>query len=153
MNLDVDEFVMMMYTGHVCTHSVGSMTDSGCWGPTLHSTSSLQVSNLTAYNTLVLNTNTLKFLRSFLIEWIFYKAFIVLVLCKYPVFNTCIDLCLFGIHLLLTGHDGGMIVFKLERERPAFAPHQSILFYVKEKYLRKLDFNSSKDTAVMQLRG
>lgn len=46
-----------------------------------------------------------------------------------------------------------MIVFKLERERPAFAAHQNILYYVKERYLRKLDFNSSKDTAVMQLRG
>jgi len=55
--------------------------------------------------------------------------------------------------LLMAGHDGGMIIFKLERERPAFAVHQNVLYYVKERYLRKLDFNTSKDIAVMQLRG
>ena len=46
-----------------------------------------------------------------------------------------------------------MIIFKLERERPAFSVHQNLLYYVKDRYLRKLDFNTSKDTAVMQLRG
>ena len=46
-----------------------------------------------------------------------------------------------------------MIVFKLERERPAFAVNGNILYYVKERYLRKLDFTTSKDTAIMQLRG
>ena len=51
------------------------------------------------------------------------------------------------------GHDSGMVIFKLERERPAFAVVQNILYYVKERYLRKLDFNTSKDTACMQLRG
>jgi len=55
--------------------------------------------------------------------------------------------------LMCAGHDGGMIIFKLERERPAFAVHQNVLYYVKERYLRKLDFNTSKDVAVMQLRG
>jgi coatomer subunit alpha len=55
--------------------------------------------------------------------------------------------------IFLTGHDGGMIIFKLERERPAFSVHQNLLYYVKDRYLRKLDFNTSKDVAVMQLRG
>eukprot|EP00069_Balaena_mysticetus_P009418 bmy_06316T0 len=50
------------------------------------------------------------------------------------------------------GHDGGMIVFKLERERPAYAVHGNMLHYVKDRFLRQLDFNSSKDVAVMQLR-
>lgn len=45
-----------------------------------------------------------------------------------------------------------MIVFKLERERPAYAVHGSVLYYVKDRFLRQLDFNSSKDVAVMQLR-
>lgn len=45
-----------------------------------------------------------------------------------------------------------MIVFKLERERPAYAVHGNMLYYVKDRFLRQLDFNSSKDTAVMQLR-
>ena len=52
----------------------------------------------------------------------------------------------------LQGHDSGMIVFKLERERPAYAVHGNMLYYVKDRFLRQLDFNSSKDTAVMQLR-
>ena len=47
----------------------------------------------------------------------------------------------------------GMVVFKLERERPAFAVHGNILYYVKERYLRKLDFTTQKDRPVMQLRG
>ncbi len=51
------------------------------------------------------------------------------------------------------GHDSGMIIFKLERERPAYAVHQNVLYYVKERHLRKLDLNTSKDVAVMQLRG
>lgn len=54
--------------------------------------------------------------------------------------------------LLFPGHDGGMIVFKLERERPAYAVHGNVLYYVKDRFLRQLDFNSSKDVAVMQLR-
>lgn len=57
------------------------------------------------------------------------------------------------LNLFAAGHDSGMIVFKLERERPAHAVHNNFLFYVKDKYLRKLDFNTSKDGAVMQLRG
>lgn len=31
----------------------------------------------------------------------------------------------------LPGHDSGMIVFKLERERPAYAVHGNILYYTK----------------------
>eukprot|EP00057_Strongylocentrotus_purpuratus_P019118 XP_011673592.1 PREDICTED: coatomer subunit alpha isoform X1 [Strongylocentrotus purpuratus] len=57
------------------------------------------------------------------------------------------------LNLFAAGHDSGMIVFKLERERPAYATHNNILFYVKERYLRKLDFTTSKDVPVMQLRG
>lgn len=31
----------------------------------------------------------------------------------------------------MPGHDSGMIVFKLERERPAYAVHGNTLYYVK----------------------
>ena len=48
------------------------------------------------------------------------------------------------------GHD--RCIFKLERERPAHAMSGNILYYVKEKYLRKLDLTTSRDTAVMQIR-
>lgn len=58
-----------------------------------------------------------------------------------------------SLNIFAAGHDSGMIIFKLERERPAYAVHNNILFYVKDRYLRKLEFGSSKDSAVMQLRG
>ncbi|GFG36116.1 hypothetical protein Cfor_03758 [Coptotermes formosanus] len=58
-----------------------------------------------------------------------------------------------SLNLFAAGHDSGMIIFKLERERPAYAVHGNILYYVKDRFLRKLDFTTSKDTAVMQLRG
>lgn len=57
-----------------------------------------------------------------------------------------------NLNLFAAGHDSGMIVFKLERERPAYAVHGNALFYVKDRFLRQLDFHSSKDVAVMQLR-
>lgn len=58
-----------------------------------------------------------------------------------------------SLNLFAAGHDSGMIIFKLERERPAYAVYGNLLFYVKERLLRRLDFTTSKDTAVMQLRG
>ncbi|KAK2187376.1 hypothetical protein NP493_168g04047 [Ridgeia piscesae] len=57
------------------------------------------------------------------------------------------------LNLFAAGHDSGMIIFKLQRERPASAVHQNVLYYVKERFLRKLDFTTSKDVSVMQLRG
>uniref|UniRef100_T1J5P8 Coatomer subunit alpha n=1 Tax=Strigamia maritima TaxID=126957 RepID=T1J5P8_STRMM len=57
------------------------------------------------------------------------------------------------LNLFAAGHDGGTVIFKLERERPSFALHNNYLFYVKERYLRRLDFQSNKDVVVMQLRG
>ncbi|CAD7077616.1 unnamed protein product [Hermetia illucens] len=56
------------------------------------------------------------------------------------------------LNLFAAGHDAGMVVFKLERERPAYAVHGNILYYVKDKFLRKLDFTTTKDNVVMQLR-
>ena len=44
--------------------------------------------------------------------------------------------------ILFLGHDSGMIIFKLERERPACAVHQNVLYYVKERYLRKYVINN-----------
>lgn len=56
------------------------------------------------------------------------------------------------LSLFAAGHDTGMVIFKLERERPAYAVYGNFLFYVKEKLLRRLDFTTSKDIAVMTLR-
>merc|ERR1719500_1460941 len=57
-----------------------------------------------------------------------------------------------SLNLFAAGHDAGMVIFKLERERPAHALTGNLLYYVKEKYLRKLDLTTNRDTAVMQLR-
>jgi hypothetical protein len=43
-------------------------------------------------------------------------------------------------------------VFKLERERPAYAVHQNNLFYIKDKYLRVFDFANSSDVSVLSVR-
>lgn len=57
-----------------------------------------------------------------------------------------------SLNLFAAGHDSGMVIFKLERERPAHTVHGNVLYYVKDRYLRKLDFTTTKDTAVLQLR-
>jgi len=45
------------------------------------------------------------------------------------------------INLFAAGHDNGVMVFKLERERPASAVYQNQLFYInKEKHVRSYDF-------------
>jgi len=55
-------------------------------------------------------------------------------------------------NLLAAGHDSGMIVFKLERERPAFDVLANKCFYVKERYLRMHEFSNSKDVPLVSLR-
>jgi len=50
------------------------------------------------------------------------------------------------------GHDSGLIVFKLERERPAYATYKDTLFYVKERYLRAYDIPNNRDVPVMSIR-
>ncbi|KAL7750506.1 hypothetical protein RI367_004280 [Sorochytrium milnesiophthora] len=52
------------------------------------------------------------------------------------------------LNLFAAGHDNGLLVFKLERERPAFVLHQNSLFYVKDKALRHYDFTSGDDTSI-----
>jgi coatomer protein complex subunit alpha (xenin) len=45
-----------------------------------------------------------------------------------------------------------MIVFKLERERPAYATHGGMLYYVKDRHLRSYDFSNQRDTALITIR-
>ncbi|KAI9207062.1 coatomer WD associated region-domain-containing protein [Polychytrium aggregatum] len=56
------------------------------------------------------------------------------------------------LNLFAAGHDNGLIVFKLERERPAHSVHQNTLFYVKDKFLRAYDFSNSNDTPLVSIR-
>lgn len=54
------------------------------------------------------------------------------------------------INLFAAGHDNGVMVFKLERERPASAVHQNQLFYItKEKYVRSYDFGKNVESPSM----
>lgn len=56
-------------------------------------------------------------------------------------------------NLLAAGHDGGMSVFKLERERPAFHSHGGQrCFYVKDRYLRLHEFSNGRDIPLVSLR-
>lgn len=55
-------------------------------------------------------------------------------------------------NLLAAGHDSGMTVFKLERERPAFDTHLARSFYVKDRYLRLHEFSNGRDIPLVSLR-
>ncbi|CAH0763320.1 unnamed protein product [Diatraea saccharalis] len=58
-----------------------------------------------------------------------------------------------SLNLFAAGHDAGMILFKLQRERPAYAVHNNMLFYIKDRQLRKLDMQTNRDSPVMQIKG
>ena len=54
------------------------------------------------------------------------------------------------INLFAAGHDNGVMVFKLERERPAYTVHQSNLFFInKEKHVRSYDFVKNAESLSM----
>eukprot|EP01119_Soliformovum_irregulare_P024827 TRINITY_DN8_c0_g4_i1.p1 TRINITY_DN8_c0_g4~~TRINITY_DN8_c0_g4_i1.p1 ORF type:complete len:1245 (-),score=439.76 TRINITY_DN8_c0_g4_i1:63-3797(-) len=56
-------------------------------------------------------------------------------------------------NLFAAGHDTGMIVFKLERERPAYsALSADTLFYVKDKYIRSAEYATGRDVPVLSIR-
>jgi coatomer protein complex subunit alpha (xenin) len=56
------------------------------------------------------------------------------------------------LNLFAAGHDNGLIVFKLERERPPFAVHQDTLYYIRDKYVRAYDFNTGSDIGLLSIR-
>ncbi len=54
------------------------------------------------------------------------------------------------INLFAAGHDNGVMVFKLERERPASTIYQNQLFYIsKEKQVRCYDFQKDAESPPM----
>ncbi|KAJ7130250.1 WD40-repeat-containing domain protein [Mycena epipterygia] len=57
-----------------------------------------------------------------------------------------------NLNLFVAGHGSGLIVFKLERERPAFAVHQDSLYYIRDKYVRSYDFNTGADLGLLSVR-
>jgi len=50
-------------------------------------------------------------------------------------------------NLLAAGHDSGMMVFKLKRERPAHAFHRGHVFYVKDRYVRKVSLSNNSNVS------
>ncbi|KAH8862847.1 Coatomer subunit alpha [Schistosoma japonicum] len=56
------------------------------------------------------------------------------------------------LNFFAAGHDTGFVVFKLERERPAFTVYKDYMFYVKLPHLRRVDFTATKDIPVIHLR-
>ncbi|WOH04305.1 hypothetical protein DCAR_0623714 [Daucus carota subsp. sativus] len=56
------------------------------------------------------------------------------------------------MNLLAAGHDSGVIVFKLERERPAFSVSGDCLYYVKDRFLRFYEYSTQKETQVIPIR-
>ncbi|CAK7273063.1 hypothetical protein SEPCBS119000_005453 [Sporothrix epigloea] len=54
------------------------------------------------------------------------------------------------INLFAAGHDNGVMVFKLERERPASAVYLNSLFYInKEKQVRSYDFQKNVESPTL----
>lgn len=58
------------------------------------------------------------------------------------------------VNLFAAGHDNGVMVFKLERERPASAVYQNQLFYItKDKHVRSYDFSRNVESpSLLSLR-
>ncbi|WFD33779.1 hypothetical protein MCUN1_000596 [Malassezia cuniculi] len=57
-----------------------------------------------------------------------------------------------NLNLFAAGHDNGLLVFKLERERPAFALHDNVLYYVRNKQVHMLDYATDKDSALLSIK-
>ncbi|KAG0142374.1 hypothetical protein CROQUDRAFT_135608 [Cronartium quercuum f. sp. fusiforme G11] len=56
------------------------------------------------------------------------------------------------LNLFAAGHDTGLIVFKLDRERPAFNLNSNTLFYVRDKYVRVHDLTTGSDVSVISVK-
>lgn len=50
------------------------------------------------------------------------------------------------------GHDSGLIVFKLERERPAYDIHNDSLYYVSEKSVKQFNFQTGQDVPMISIK-
>ncbi|KAJ3616938.1 hypothetical protein Zmor_008928, partial [Zophobas morio] len=57
-----------------------------------------------------------------------------------------------GSNLLAAGHESGMLVFKLQRERTPFSVHQNNIYYVNDRVLRVFNIEETKDTPIMSLK-
>ncbi|KAG2199316.1 hypothetical protein INT47_012950, partial [Mucor saturninus] len=56
------------------------------------------------------------------------------------------------LNLFAAGHDNGLIVFKLERERPAFQVSGNQLFHVEKKVLQMYDLSTSSSQELLSVK-
>lgn len=56
-------------------------------------------------------------------------------------------------NLLAAGHDSGLLVFKLDRERPPFDVHKSDLFFLHDRYIRKVGAKSGSEMPLLAYQG
>jgi coatomer subunit alpha len=56
------------------------------------------------------------------------------------------------LNLFAAAHDNGLIVFKLERERPAFTVHNDSVYYVRDKQVRSYDMNTGSDLGLLDVK-
>lgn len=56
------------------------------------------------------------------------------------------------LNLFAAGHDNGLIVFKLERERPAMAINGNTLYWIKDRVVRSLDYETGKEEALLSTK-
>lgn len=56
------------------------------------------------------------------------------------------------LNLFAAGHDNGLIVFKLERERPAYQVNGNQLFHVEKKIVQMHDFSTSSSQELLSVK-
>lgn len=56
------------------------------------------------------------------------------------------------LNLLAAGHDSGMVVFKLFRERPPLDADEKSLFYYKDQYIYEYNFKAEKERPILSTR-
>jgi len=57
-----------------------------------------------------------------------------------------------NLNLLAAGHDTGMVVFKLFRERPPLDANDKSLFYYKDQYIYEYSFRTEKEKPILSTR-
>eukprot|EP00298_Acanthocystis_sp_HF-20_P017279 c21715_g1_i3.p1 GENE.c21715_g1_i3~~c21715_g1_i3.p1 ORF type:complete len:1077 (-),score=472.35 c21715_g1_i3:10-3240(-) len=55
------------------------------------------------------------------------------------------------LNSIAAGHDSGLMVFKLERERPAYFAHADTIFYVKDRQVKLFEFGKQRETPLMTI--
>jgi coatomer protein complex subunit alpha (xenin) len=55
------------------------------------------------------------------------------------------------LNIFAAGHDSGMVVFKIERERPAFAVYGDLIYHVSDKYVKSYNMSNSTQNSLITI--